>query len=186
MVKLSNFDVFRKIPTDLTQATRRGGFLSLSVAVLISLVLFCEIWTYIEGETKSHIVLDTNREAQLEINFDISFFELPCRFATIEVWDYLGNAKLDVSKQIRKTVIGGERGEEHKRDYHHQGDAVTEKVDPKHHEHIPEEVESLSTGNYGQYLKQNEYTFVLYYVDVSNELDSHDFLSVSKVPNVMW
>lgn len=165
MIKLSNVDIFRKIPTDLTQATRRGGILSITVAAVIGLVLFCEVWTYIEGETKSRIVLDTNRESQLEINFDITFFELPCRFANIEVWDYLGNAKLDVSSQVRKTVIGGELGEEHKRDYQHAGTTVTEHVDHREHAHVPEEVVQLSSSNYGQYLKQNEYTFVMYYVE---------------------
>lgn len=167
MAKLSNIDIFRKIPNDLTQATRRGGLLSIFVATLIGFVLFCEVWTYIQGETKSRIVLDSNTESKLDINIDISFFELPCRYATIEVWDYLGNAKLDVSAEIRKTVISGEHGEEHKRDYEHPGHAHTEQIDKSHDAHIPEEVVELSADTYGQYLKQNEYTFVMYYVNVS-------------------
>lgn len=168
MVKLSNVDFFRKVPADLTRATRRGGLLSIAVACLIGLVLFCEVWTYLEGETKSRIVLDSNSESKLDINFEISFFELPCRFATIEVWDYLGNAKLDVSSKIRKTVLGGEHGEKHMTEYKHPGKVNTEKVDKREDIHLPEEVVTLTSKSYGQYLKQNEYTFVLYYVDVSH------------------
>lgn len=167
MVKLSSFDIFRKIPTDLTVASRRGGVLSILTACIISIVLFCEIWTYVEGETKSRIVLDSNSESKLDINFEISFLELPCRFANVEVWDYLGNAKLDVSSKIRKTVITGDLGEERKGDYEHQGVVRTETVRHDDTSHTkPEEIVELDPNNYGRYLKANEYTFVLYYVDV--------------------
>lgn len=166
MLRLSAIDLFRKVPLDLTQPTRRGGLLSLAVGTVISLVLLCEVWTYMSGETKSHIVLDANSEAKLDINFEMSFYELPCRFANIEVWDYLGNSKLDISKQIRKTVITGEHGEEQKHDYHHRGIPATEKV--AHNDEMkdyPEQVRSLDSGTYGKYLKENEYTFVMFYVD---------------------
>lgn len=178
MLKLSNIDVFRKIPADLTHTTRRGGVLSIFVATVIGVVLFCEVWTYLEGETKSRIVLDNNTESKLDINFDISFFELPCRYATIEVWDYLGNAKLDVSSEVRRTVISGEFGEEQKRDYEHPGRIHTERVDKSHDAHVPEEVANLVSANYGQYLKQNEYTFVMYYVNVSSLASSFSSLQV--------
>lgn len=168
MVKLSNVDFFRKVPTDLTQATRRGGILSIFVASLISIVLFCEVWTYLEGETKSKIILDDNNQSKLDIYFDVSFYELPCRYASVEAWDYLGNAKLDVSAKIRKTVITGDRGEQQKGDFEHRPLPPTEQVahnDPSKAE--PHQVVSLDSATYGKYLKENEYTFVLYYVDVS-------------------
>lgn len=167
MPKLSNFDVFRKVPLDLSQSTRRGGLLSISVAVVIGIVLFCETWTYLEGETKSHIVLDSNSESKLDINFDISFLELPCRFATVELWDYLGNAKLDVSSTIKKTVISGHAGEEIKHEYLHKGAPAVETIpDEQHKKDVPTQVITLDSSRYGSYLKENEYTFVLYYVDV--------------------
>lgn len=177
MAKLSNVDLFRKVPVDLTQASRRGGLLSITVATVIGLVLFCEVWTYLQGETKSRVVLDNNAESKLEINFEISFFELPCRYATIEVWDYLGNAKLDVSSRIRKTILGNENGDKHMTEYKHRGKVATEHVEKHEDSHLQEQVVDLNSRSYGQYLKQNEYTFVLYYVDVSQYLSPQRLVS---------
>lgn len=177
MFKISTLDLFRKVPVDLTQATRRGGLLSLAVATIIGAVLFCEVWTYLEGETKSHIILDSNTESQLEINFEISFFELPCRFANVEVWDYLGNAKLNVDADISKTILGHEQNENHMTEYKDKGKVATQHVDKHEDAHLPEQVVELTSSNYGQYLKQNEYTFVMYYVNVSDHL-LHSMLTV--------
>lgn len=165
MPKLSALDLFRKVPTDLTQATRRGGVLSIIVASLIGVVLFLEIWTYAAGETRSRIVLDSNREAKLDLNFQLSFLELPCRFATVELWDYLGNSKLDVSASIKKTVITGEMGQTKKEQFIDPRAPVTEHVAPNPPD-VPHGVMKVSTSEYGPLLKANEYTFVLYYVDV--------------------
>ncbi|PXF47973.1 Protein disulfide-isomerase 5-3 [Gracilariopsis chorda] len=117
MIKLASLDLFRKVPRDLTQATRRGGVLSLSVASFISLVLFCEVVNYIRGDTKSRLVLDNNSDQLLDINFRLSFYELPCRFATIEAWDFLGNSRLDVTAKIEKTVLSAEHGKLHMQPY---------------------------------------------------------------------
>lgn len=167
MPGFSSLDIFRKVPVDLTQTTRRGGIISMFVAAVIGMVLFCETWTYFAGETKSHVLLDSNTESKLAINFELSFYELPCRFATIELWDYLGNNKLDVSARVRKTVIGGQEGEELKHDYEHRALPQTEKIaHDDNSKSLPNEVVQLQSNNYGSYLKENEYTFVLYYVDV--------------------
>lgn len=168
MFKLSALDLFRKVPVDLTQATRRGGLLSLGVSTIIGIVLFCEVWTYLEGETKSRVILDSNSESKLQINFEVSFFELPCRYANLELWDYLGNAKLDINADIKKTILGHEQNEKHLMEYRDKGKVTTQHVEKHEDSHLPEQVVDLTAQNYGQYLKQNEYTFVMYYVKVSS------------------
>lgn len=153
------------MPIDLTQTTRRGGILSITVATVIGLTLFLETWTYFAGETKSRIILDSNSGSEVDINLELSFYEPPCRYATIEVWDYLGNNKLDVSSHIQKTVIG-QHGKLHSQNFRHDPIPAPEKI--AHDDHTkspPNEVVKLLSSNYGSYLKQNEYTFVLHYVD---------------------
>lgn len=159
MIKLASLDLFRKVPRDLTQATRRGGVLSLSVASFISLVLFCEVVNYIRGDTKSRLVLDNNSDQLLDINFRLSFYELPCRFATIEAWDFLGNSRLDVTAKIEKTVLSAEHGKLHMQPYKELMPPETQRV-ASAAAHAVE----LDASSYGRFLKENEYTFVLYYV----------------------
>ncbi len=161
---LSALDLFRKVPKDLTASTRHGGLLSLFVMALISLVVMLETWTYMAGETKSKIVLDRSNEPKLDVNFDVSFYELPCRFATIEAWDYLGKSKLDVTSKIEKTVITGTNGEIVKGRYiaNNVKQPAVRQVDDS----IPGTgaVIDATTREFAPILRQSEYTFVLYYV----------------------
>lgn len=165
---LSNWDIFRKVPKDLTSATRSGGLLSLFAVLLISAVLTFETWSYLAGETRSKIVLDSSSEAKLDVNFQVSFYELPCRFASIEAWDYLGKSKLDVTSRIEKTMITGKNGEVVKGKYHHVPIPIPEKVRMVD-DSIPGTglVVDASTQEFAGLLKQSQYTFVLYYVKVS-------------------
>lgn len=111
MLKLSAYDVFRKLPRDLTHGTAHGGVLSVLAVLLIGLVFVFELWTYLAGEVETSVMLDTNREQLLQINFKVTMMRLPCEFASVDVWDYLGNNKLDLTKNIHKTMVSGPRGE---------------------------------------------------------------------------
>jgi thiol-disulfide isomerase/thioredoxin len=162
--RLSSLDLFRKVPRDLTQATNHGGLLSLAAILLLSAVMMLEIWTYAAGETRSKIVLDQNSESKLQIHFSLSFPELPCRFANVEVWDYLGNSKQDVSGSVEKKVLGGEHGTDVKGQYIHN--AIQHRKDDKavmdlKSDHIIE----ASHANLATILGQVDYTFVLFYVN---------------------
>jgi thiol-disulfide isomerase/thioredoxin len=162
--RLSSLDLFRKVPKDLTQATTHGGALTLLVFTVLSAVLFLECWTYVSGETRAKIVLDQNTNAKLQVNFALSFLELPCRFAEIEMWDYLGNAKLDVTGRIEKNVISGERGAEIGRQYQDGGiqHAKSDGSDPVF---TSDFVLDATAENFGIKLKERPYTFVLFYVE---------------------
>lgn len=111
MLKLSAYDVFRKLPRDLTHGTTHGGVLSAIAIVLIALVFVFETWTYMAGEVETSVMLDTNREQLLQINFKLTMMRLPCQFASVDVWDYLGNNRLDLTKNIHKTMVSGPTGE---------------------------------------------------------------------------
>jgi thiol-disulfide isomerase/thioredoxin len=111
MLRLSSWDVFRKLPKDLTHGTSHGGVLSVLAVLLIGLVFLFELWTYLAGEVQTSVMLDTNREQLLQINFKLTMMRLPCEFASVDVWDYLGNNRLDLTKNIHKTMVSGPTGE---------------------------------------------------------------------------
>lgn len=127
-----------------------------------------ETWTYMAGETKSKVVLDRSDEPKLEVHFELSFYELPCRFATIEAWDYFGNAKLDVTGKVEKTIITGTNGEIQKGKY------ITTSV--KQPTTPVKEVDDSPVGSgavvdatakeFASILRSSDYSFVLYYVRV--------------------
>lgn len=111
MLKLSSYDVFRKLPRDLTHGTAQGGVLSVFAIALIFVVFIFELWTYLAGEVETAVMLDTNSEELLQINFRITALRLPCEFTSVDVWDYLGNNRLDLTKDIHKTMVAGPNGD---------------------------------------------------------------------------
>lgn len=172
---LSALDLFRKVPKDLTRATTHGGALSLLVFTLLGAVFLLEVWTYAAGETHSKIVLDQNNDEKLQINFAVSFHELPCQFAEVEVWDYLGNAKLDVTGRVTKNKVTGDHAEfvgrryvpdniEHEKDEGGVGGGAgggdSGGGDTGHASLVV-----ATQDNFGIRLKEKPFTFVLFYVD---------------------
>ncbi|KAK9832652.1 hypothetical protein WJX81_007592 [Elliptochloris bilobata] len=105
--KLQKLDFFRKIPTDLTEATFAGASISLFAAVSIILLLGMELSSFLRVQTSSEMVVDRSAQGDLlRISFNISFPSLSCEFATLDVSDALGTKRLNLTKTIRKLPIG--------------------------------------------------------------------------------
>lgn len=56
-------------------------------------------------------ILDINTEQSLQINFKVITSVFPCEFISVDVWDYLGNTRFDLFKDIHKTIVTGRYGE---------------------------------------------------------------------------
>lgn len=161
MLKLSSYDVFRKLPRDLTHGTSQGGVLSVLAVALILLVFLFELWTYVAGEVETAVMLDTNREALLQINFKVTALRLPCEFASVDVWDYLGNTRLDLTKNLHKTMVSGPQGRDILGAYS-DGNAFSNgdsEDEVKAHIGLSES-EEIMQSNFDQKLAENAWTFV--------------------------
>lgn len=166
MPRLSSYDVFRKLPRDLTHGTAQGGILSILAIALVGMVFVFELWTYLAGEVETAVMLDTNQQQMLQINFKITMLRLPCEFASVDVWDYLGNNRLDITKNIHKTMVGGPEGKRVIGAWDDGGalssgnTADDQVVDPK----IGlDESESLTEANFKSSLEANQWSFVDFY-----------------------
>eukprot|EP01064_Diplonema_japonicum_P001470 TRINITY_DN10946_c0_g1_i1.p1 TRINITY_DN10946_c0_g1~~TRINITY_DN10946_c0_g1_i1.p1 ORF type:complete len:459 (+),score=127.48 TRINITY_DN10946_c0_g1_i1:43-1419(+) len=102
MAKLSAYDLYRKIPTDLTAGTSQGGMLSMSCVVLMILLVTMETWHYLQPPIVSDLTLDTNIEPRIRINFNITALEMPCDWVSVDVKDRLGVNRVDVVQNIKK------------------------------------------------------------------------------------
>jgi hypothetical protein len=103
--KLRDFDFYRKIPKDLTEATTHGSILSIC-AVLFMLVLFiAELMAFLAISYETNVIIDRASDPQLRINFNITVFDLPCEFAVIDVVDVLGTRTSNLTKNVNKWNI---------------------------------------------------------------------------------
>lgn len=104
--KVKNVDFYKKLPSDLTEATLAGASISLVAAGVIVLLIILEFSAFVKVETKSELVVDRSRHGELlRINFNISFPALSCEFATLDVSDALGTKRLNLTKTVRKLPI---------------------------------------------------------------------------------
>lgn len=164
MLKLSSYDIFRKLPRDLTHGTSHGGVLSMLAVALIFVVFMFELWTYLAGEVETSVMLDTNSEKLLQINFRITALRLPCEFTSVDVWDYLGNTRLDISKHLHKTMVAGAMGEKILGAYADGNDYSAGEIREEYKAQIGlSESEEINESNFNQKLSENHWSFVDFY-----------------------
>eukprot|EP00756_Hemistasia_phaeocysticola_P028129 Hpha_TRINITY_DN16160_c0_g3::TRINITY_DN16160_c0_g3_i1::g.3166::m.3166 len=105
MAGLSAWDLYRKIPTDLTQATSQGGLLSMSCVAVMVTLFSMEMWHYAQPPLVSELHIDDNTESMVRINFNITALDMPCQWVSVDVKDRLGVNRVDVEQNIKKYTL---------------------------------------------------------------------------------
>jgi hypothetical protein len=100
------FDIFKKMPRDLTEPTIFGALVSIiCTVVLVGLTIF-EIQNYIRSESHAELVIDTShRDDFVNINLDIVFEKMPCDVLSLDVQDIMGTHKSDIMGDLKKHRI---------------------------------------------------------------------------------
>jgi thiol-disulfide isomerase/thioredoxin len=93
--------MYRKVPTDLMEGTRRGSVLSLvAVGVMLGLFLM-ETSAYFRPRIVTDLTLDRNQEKRIRVNFNITMLDLKCEYTVVDVVSVLGTEQ-NVSSHITK------------------------------------------------------------------------------------
>jgi len=102
---LKSVHFYRKVPRDLTEATLAGGTISLLSSIVMAYLFISNFSAYLSVDQKTSIVLDASQEKKLQLNFNVTLYHLPCRFATLDIVDVMGTHFQNVSTNIIKTRI---------------------------------------------------------------------------------
>lgn len=86
-------DVFQKVESEHETQTNVGGLLSFASFVLIAWLFLSELRLYLNPATSDHIIVDTTRQNDLPIEFDITFPALRCSEVHIDVMDVSGRVR---------------------------------------------------------------------------------------------
>lgn len=125
--RLKSIDFFKKLPSDLTEATLTGAWISIAAAVIMVLLFAAELMSFLSVSSTTQLVVDRSPQNELlKVNFNISFPALSCEFATVDVSDTLGTKRMNLTKTVRKAPIT--------LDMEHTGAAVVD--DPAHKKEI--------------------------------------------------
>jgi thiol-disulfide isomerase/thioredoxin len=105
LARFKDYDFYRRIPRDLTEASTHGSILSVCASLFMMVLFVAELWAYITQSAETHVIIDPQTSSLLRINFNISIMDLPCEYAVIDVIDVLGSRKDNITKNINKWKI---------------------------------------------------------------------------------
>ena len=91
------FDIFRKMPKDLTEPTFCGALVSIMCIFLLVGLTVYEVQAYLNIESQAELVIDlTHRDDLVNVNIDVVFPNIPCDIIALSQQDILGTHKTDV------------------------------------------------------------------------------------------
>jgi len=159
--------MYRKIPADLMEGTRRGSALSyIAVAVMLTLFLM-ETSAFFGKRPVTDLALDSNKEKKIRLNFNITMMDLKCEYTVIDVVSVLGTEQ-NVSSHVTKWHVDASgvrqryqgRNKE-QRDIALFDSSVTDSIDDLYAN--GEDAVSLDAETFGYARKEQEYLFVDFY-----------------------
>mmetsp|Transcript_7812 Transcript_7812/g.14539 ORF Transcript_7812/g.14539 Transcript_7812/m.14539 type:complete len:411 (-) Transcript_7812:112-1344(-) len=99
---INQLDFFPKLQEDLKVRTLSGGAVSMVSLGAILVLFFSELARYSSVAKTEHVIVDTQRETGLSINFDITFHQLPCSLISVDAKDSFGEHQTNVNHHITK------------------------------------------------------------------------------------
>lgn len=160
----STMDMYRKVPADLLEGTKRGSFCSLCAVFFMVVLFFYETVAFFESEHYTQIRLDDNSDSKLRVNFNVTMLDLACEYTVVDVVSFLGteqNVTAHVNKWsldangLRSSYKGRNKNQN---DILFSDETIVETIEELHEN--GEQAENLVKSTFKNYLKQNRYVFV--------------------------
>eukprot|EP00550_Attheya_septentrionalis_P004653 CAMPEP_0198289390 /NCGR_PEP_ID=MMETSP1449-20131203/7581_1 /TAXON_ID=420275 /ORGANISM="Attheya septentrionalis, Strain CCMP2084" /LENGTH=507 /DNA_ID=CAMNT_0043987705 /DNA_START=76 /DNA_END=1596 /DNA_ORIENTATION=- len=165
----ANLDMYRKVPADLMQGTKRGSILSSGALLVIATLFFCETRAFFQSTRVTDLALDSNKDKQIRVNFNITMMDLPCKYATIDVVSVLGTQQ-NVTQHISRWDLDANGVRNQLKDRNHQQHDVMVELYDKDLGYTLEELHedgenavSLDQETLTFALHKREYVFVDFY-----------------------
>jgi len=96
--RLKAFDVYRKLPQDLTEPTMSGALVSIISTVFMLILFITEFNEFLKVQTVSEMFIDINRGGdKLRVNIDLYFPNLICDLVSLDAQDIMGSHHVNVA-----------------------------------------------------------------------------------------
>jgi len=98
----TRLDGFRHIPKEFEVRSTHGGVLTLFAWGFMIFLFACELLTFMSPGIKTLVTMDDNASETIEVYFDITMYDLPCRFVSVDLVDDFGEETHNVTTNIVK------------------------------------------------------------------------------------
>lgn len=103
MKSFKKFDLYRKVPRDLTEPTLSGAAVSCCTVTLALYLFITELLVFMGRKWESEMFIDESKtEEKLQINLDITMPSLPCELLSFDAQDVMGSHEVDAHGNLFK------------------------------------------------------------------------------------
>ncbi|KAK4311187.1 hypothetical protein Pmani_017306 [Petrolisthes manimaculis] len=107
---VKRFDIYRKVPKDLTQPTLTGALISVVCVVFMLLLFTSELLHFLSGEVVSDLYVDNPGVSteRIPVYIKITLPRLKCDYVGLDIQDDLGRHEVGFVENTVKNPIGEE------------------------------------------------------------------------------
>jgi hypothetical protein len=164
----AHIDLYRKVPTDFLEGSKRGSIMSYISLAGMMLLFLLETKAFFSGKLTTYLTMDVSGEdLRIRLNFNITMMDLKCDWAVIDVVSVLGTNQ-NVTAHVTKWNIDangvrqGYRGRNrNQKDISLYDPTVTESLEELHVN--GEDAISLDEKTLDLFKKDHDYLFVDFY-----------------------
>lgn len=103
MQSIKKFDLYRKVPRDLTEPTLTGAIVSCLTVSITAYLFISESIVYAQRKWDNEMFIEkSSTEEKLQINLDIVFPALPCELLSFDAQDVMGSHEVDAHGNLYK------------------------------------------------------------------------------------
>jgi len=102
---VANYDAFRSVPKELAEATVTGAAMTVCGALTCVVLFICEVSAFLTTSSQTRVLIDSNQDAQMRINFDVHMLDIMCEHVTVGVWDAFGTDRMNITTNVQKQRI---------------------------------------------------------------------------------
>jgi len=103
MRAIKRFDLYRKVPRDLTEPTLSGAAVSCCTVTLALYLFSAEFFVFVQRRWESEMfIAESTTEEKLQINLDITLPALPCELISFDAQDVMGSHEVDAHGNLFK------------------------------------------------------------------------------------
>ncbi|KAL3942079.1 MAG: hypothetical protein SGBAC_003675 [Bacillariaceae sp.] len=162
----ANVDLYRKIPTDLMEGSRRGSIFSYVALALMFVLFAAETSDFFGSRLETYLAMDVSGEdKRIRLNFNITMMDLKCDWAVIDIVSALGNTQ-NVTAHVTKWNVDGNgvklgyRGRNrNQKDIDLYDSTVSETLEELHEN--GEDAIILDENSFELYKQEHEYLFMV-------------------------